>query len=107
MLSLEILYLAFVRSAKVPGDEFFGNRLWHIFIVISYCLPKLKKKITLVNPPELEEWDCGIKDVTIMPQLKGKDIKIHICGKLKMIAEQLLWSTTLKCTCRVHTAQIY
>lgn len=26
-----------------------------------------------MNPPELEEWDCGIKDATITPQLKDKD----------------------------------
>ncbi|KAL9459566.1 hypothetical protein AB3S75_002882 [Citrus x aurantiifolia] len=98
--SLEILRISNMSSVKRVGDEFLGMEISdHIHIhgtsssssVIAF--PKLKK-LELTGMDELEEWDFGNDDITIMPQIKS--LYIAYCEKLKLLPELLLRSTTLE-----------
>ncbi|KAH9668904.1 hypothetical protein KPL70_021568 [Citrus sinensis] len=98
--SLEILRIWHMRSVKRVGDEFLGMEISdHIHIhgtsssssVIAF--PKLQK-LELTGMDELEEWDFGNDDITIMPHIKS--LYITYCEKLKSLPELLLRSTTLE-----------
>ncbi|KAH9717459.1 hypothetical protein KPL71_021822 [Citrus sinensis] len=98
--SLEILRIAEMVSVKKVGDEFLGigirdhNHIHGTFSSSSVvAFPKLEK-LDLWIMLQLEEWDFGKEDITIMPQIKS--LMIFSCEKLKSLPDQLLRSTTLE-----------
>lgn len=101
--SLEILRIEEMVSVKMVGDEFLGigicdhNHIHGTFSSSSsssvVAFPKLEK-LDLGIMLQLEEWDFGKEDITIMPQVKS--LSIFFCEKLKSLPDQLLRSTTLE-----------
>ncbi|KAH9668900.1 hypothetical protein KPL70_021565 [Citrus sinensis] len=101
--SLEILRIEEMVSVKKVGDEFLGigicdhNHIHGTFSSSSsssiVAFPKLEK-LDLGIMLQLEEWDFGKEDITIMPQVKS--LSIFFCEKLKSLPDQLLRSTTLE-----------
>ena len=98
--SLEILRIAEMVSVKKVGDEFLGigirdhNHIHGTFSSSSVvAFPKLEK-LDLWIMLQLEEWDFGKEDITIMPQIKS--FTLRYCMKLKSLPDQLLRSTTLE-----------
>lgn len=65
----------------------------HLHLPRVIAFPKLQK-LELTGMDELEEWDFGNDDITIMPHIKS--LYITYCEKLKSLPELLLRSTTLE-----------